>query len=47
MINQAKEELINGFYWQIGAATAFMFGLVLCFNIFADALQDALDPKAL
>jgi peptide/nickel transport system permease protein len=47
MINQAKEELINGFYWQIGAATLFMFGLVLCFNIFADALQDALDPKAL
>jgi peptide/nickel transport system permease protein len=47
MINQAKEELINGFYWQIGAATVFMFGLVLCFNIFADALQDALDPKAL
>ena len=47
MINQAKEELVNGFYWQIGAATAFMFGLVLCFNIFADALQDALDPKAL
>ena len=47
MINQAKEELINGFYWQIGAATVFMFGLVLCFNIFADALQDALDPKTL
>jgi peptide/nickel transport system permease protein len=47
MINQAKEELINGFYWQIGAATIFMFGLVLSFNIFADALQDALDPKTL
>ncbi len=47
MINQAKEELINGFYWQIGAATVFMFGLVLCFNIFADALQDATDPTAL
>jgi peptide/nickel transport system permease protein len=47
MINQAKEELINGFYWQIGAATVFMFGLVLCFNIFSDALSDALDPKAL
>ena len=46
MINQARAELINGFYWQIGAATAGMFGLVLCFNIFADALQDALDPKS-
>jgi peptide/nickel transport system permease protein len=47
MINQARAELINGFYWQIGAATFAMFGLVLCFNLFADALQDALDPKAL
>ena len=46
MINQARAELINGFYWQIGAATAAMFGLVLSFNIFADSLQDALDPKS-
>lgn len=47
MIKQSQAELINGFYWQIGAATFAMFGLVLCFNIFADALQDALDPKHL
>lgn len=47
MIKQSQAELINGFYWQIGAATVAMLGLVLCFNIFADALQDALDPKAL
>jgi peptide/nickel transport system permease protein len=47
MIKQSQSELINGFYWQIGAATFAMFGLVLCFNIFADALQDALDPKSL
>jgi peptide/nickel transport system permease protein len=47
MIKQSQAELINGFYWQIGAATFSMFGLVLCFNIFADALQDALDPKHL
>ena len=46
MINQARAELINGFYWQIGAASVAMFGLVLAFNVFADALQDALDPKA-
>ena len=26
--------------------TVAMFGLVLCFNVFADALQDALDPKS-
>lgn len=46
MINQSRPELVNGFYWQIGAATFSMFGLVLCFNVFADALQDALDPKS-
>ncbi len=47
MINHARAELINGFFWQIGAATCAMFVLVLAFNIFADALQDALDPKNL
>ena len=47
MINQARAELINGFFWQIGAATCAMFALVLAFNVFADALQDALDPKNL
>jgi ABC-type dipeptide/oligopeptide/nickel transport system permease subunit len=46
MIDQARAELINGFYWQLGAAIAAMFGLVLSFNVFADALQDALDPKS-
>ena len=45
MISQSKYEVVNEFFWQIGAATAFMFGLVLAFNIFTDALQDALDPK--
>jgi peptide/nickel transport system permease protein len=45
MISQSKQEVVNGFFWQIGAATAAMFGLVLAFNIFTDALQDALDPK--
>jgi peptide/nickel transport system permease protein len=45
MISQSKQEVVNDFFWQIGAATALMFGLVLAFNIFTDALQDALDPK--
>ena len=31
--------------WKIGAATFFMFVLVLAFNILSDALQDAFDPK--
>ena len=47
MIKQSQAELFNGFFWQLGAATAAMFVLVLAFNIFADALQDALDPKSL
>lgn len=45
MISQSRQEVINGFFWQIGAATAFMFGLVLAFNVLTDALQDAFDPK--
>lgn len=45
MISQSGSEVINGFFWQIGAATVFMFGLVLAFNIVSDALQDAFDPR--
>lgn len=45
MISQSGQEVINGFYWQIGTATVFMFGLVLAFNILSDALQDILDPR--
>ena len=45
MISQSRQEVINGFYWQLGAATVLMFGLVLAFNILTDALQDAFDPK--
>jgi len=45
MISQSSAEVVNDFFWQIGTATAVMFGLVLAFNILTDALQDALDPK--
>jgi peptide/nickel transport system permease protein len=45
MISQSKAEVITGNFWQIGAATAFMFVLVLAFNVLTDALQDAFDPK--
>ena len=45
MIDQSKQQVVNGFFWQIGAATFFMFVLVLAFNIFTDALQDAFDPR--
>lgn len=45
MIEQSKAQVANDFFWQIGGATFFMFTLVLAFNIFTDALQDAFDPK--
>ena len=45
MISQSGQEVINGFFWQIGTATALMFGLVLAFNVLSDSLQDAFDPK--
>ena len=45
MIDDAKLELARGVWWSLSAATLFMFGLVLAFNLFNDALRDALDPK--
>jgi len=45
MISQSRQEVMNGFFWQIGTATAFMFVLVLAFNILTDALQDVFVPK--
>ena len=45
MISQSAQEVVNGFFWQIGAATVLMFGLVLAFNVLTDSLQDAFDPK--
>lgn len=45
MISESTQEVINGNFWQISAATLLMFFLVLAFNIVSDALQDAFDPK--
>ena len=45
MIDDAKLELSRGVWWELAAATGFMFFVVLAFNIFGDALTDALDPK--
>ncbi len=47
MIQQSRMELSRepGVWWPlVGAAGALMI-LVLAFNIFGDALRDALDPK--
>jgi ABC-type dipeptide/oligopeptide/nickel transport system permease subunit len=45
MIDDAKLELARGVWWQLAGATGAMFFVVLAFNIFGDALRDALDPK--
>jgi peptide/nickel transport system permease protein len=45
MLNEAQNELILGYWWQLAAATAAMAVLVTAFSMFTDALRDALDPK--
>lgn len=45
MIDEAKQELSRGVWWQLAAATCAMFVVVLALNILGDALRDALDPK--
>jgi ABC-type dipeptide/oligopeptide/nickel transport system permease subunit len=45
MIDDAKLELARGVWWQLSSATIAMLFIVLAFNIFGDALRDALDPK--
>ncbi len=46
MINDAKAELTRGVWWNLTAATLFMFVLILAVNIFTDSLRQALDPKS-
>jgi peptide/nickel transport system permease protein len=45
MLNEAQNELILGYWWQLAAATFAMALLVTAFSMFTDALRDALDPK--
>jgi ABC-type dipeptide/oligopeptide/nickel transport system permease subunit len=45
MIDDAKLELARPFWGNLTAATLFMFGLILSFNLFNDALRESLDPK--
>jgi peptide/nickel transport system permease protein len=45
MLNEAQNELILGYWWQLVAATIAMAVLVTAFSMFTDALRDALDPK--
>ena len=45
MIAESTLEFLAGHFNNLVAASLMMFGLVYAFNMFADALQDALDPK--
>ena len=45
MILSAERELPNGIWWNPTGASIFLFLLVLAFNLFADSLRDALDPR--
>ncbi len=49
LINTARLELSRepAIWWTLATAFAFMFTLVLSANIFADAVRDAFDPRAL
>lgn len=45
MISQSTNEVTAGFFNNFIAASSAMFVLVMAFNFFSDALQDALDPR--
>jgi len=45
MISDGQERLWRGIWWEVAAATGFMFFLVLALNLLGDALRDILDPK--
>jgi ABC-type dipeptide/oligopeptide/nickel transport system permease subunit len=45
MIAESTGEIVAGHFGNFIAASALMFVLVLAFNVLADALQDALDPR--
>lgn len=45
ILSESTQEVSAGIFNNFLAASAFMFVLVIAFNVFADALQDALDPK--
>jgi ABC-type dipeptide/oligopeptide/nickel transport system permease subunit len=45
MIAESTQEVLAGFFNNFLAASVLMFGLVMAFNMFSDALQDALDPR--
>lgn len=47
MIAESTQEISSGIFNNFLSASGFMFVLVMAFNGFSDALQDAFDPKHL
>ncbi|MBQ9789922.1 MAG: ABC transporter permease [Lentisphaeria bacterium] len=45
MISVGQERLWRGFWWEVAAASTFLFMLVLSLNILGDSLRDKLDPR--
>lgn len=46
MLNEARLRLWQGVWWEMTFVTLAIFGLVLAFNVLADALRDRYDPQA-
>jgi peptide/nickel transport system permease protein len=49
MIDQARDELSRDpiIWWNLAAASAALFGLILAVNFVGDAVRDILDPRTL
>jgi peptide/nickel transport system permease protein len=45
MIADGQQRLWRGVWWEIAAATGFMFFLVLSLHVLGDFLRDVLDPR--
>ena len=45
MISEGQDILWRGIWWEVAAASGFLFLLVLALNIIGDSLRDILDPK--
>lgn len=45
MIDDAKQVISRGFWWELTGATVGMFFLLLALNVLSDVLRDAWDPK--
>ena len=46
MISDGQERLWRGIWWEVGAATIFMFFLVLALHTLGDKLRDIFDPRS-